>query len=139
MSYLLLRRPATRIVAASLAAVTQGMPSRAVAPDFSSGDIISNFDTTISTGLRASTKGADPALIEVNNGGIGANMINGDDGDQTFDRTLVSSAAQVTHDRGFCYRDYGTFLRGRYFYDHSVNNEDALTTAEKNRSGRDAE
>lgn len=139
MSYLLLRRPATHIVAASLAAVTQGMPSRAVAPDFSSGDIISNVDTTISTGLRASTKGADPALIEVNNGGTGANMINGDDGDQTFDQTLVSSAVQVTHDLELSYRDYGTFLPGRYFYDHSVNNEDALTTAEKNRSARDAE
>jgi hypothetical protein len=123
---------------AAAAALLAWAPA-AVGLDFGRGELTGSFDTTVSVGLRARVESADPALIDIHNGGTGQNLLNADDGDLNFDKGLVSSALKFTHDLEFSYRNYGGFFRGSYFYDHTLENSDELTEAAKDRVGKDAE
>ena len=94
---------------------------------FSSGELQGSLDTTISYGARWRVQDRDKAIIGIANGGT-AYSVNGDDGNLNYDKGLVSNVIKITPELELKYRNYGAFVRGTYFYDFEVMNNDTART-----------
>lgn len=97
------------------------VPSPAFSFEFQSGDVVGNLDSTLSYGLTWRVKDQDPDLIGLANGG-NAFSVNGDDGNQNYDKGIISNVVKLTSEMDLGYRNFGLFLRGTAFYDFE--NED---------------
>jgi hypothetical protein len=110
----------------ALAAVLTVLMAAAVeAVDLSgtSGKYTLRLDTTLSWGAQYRVEDQDQAIIGFPAGGT-AWSVNGDDGDQNFDKGLVSNTVKATIDLDFQTRtgrhNLGIFLRGTGFYDFEL-------------------
>lgn len=111
--------------------------------EFGDGAVTGSFDTTLSTGYTIRVQDQDQNLIGVANGGT-ANSINGDNGNQNYDRgDFTSSNVKALHELELNYENYSIFARGFYFYDWTIQdsstNRTSLSESAERRLGTDFE
>ncbi|KHK64057.1 DUF1302 domain-containing protein [Pseudomonas frederiksbergensis] len=93
---------------------------------FNIGEIEGQFDSALSVGASWSTAKANRDLIGVNNGGKGLSQTS-DDGHLNFKRgETFSKIFKGIHDLELKYGDTGVFVRGKYWYDFELKDEDRL-------------
>ncbi|UUY06539.1 DUF1302 domain-containing protein [Pseudomonas sp. J452] len=93
---------------------------------FNIGEIEGQLDSSLSVGASWSTRGADPDLIGVNNGGQGLSQTT-DDGRLNFKKgETFSKIFKGIHDLELKYGDTGVFVRGKYWYDFELKDESRL-------------
>ncbi|MFL1549316.1 DUF1302 domain-containing protein [Pseudomonas sp. ArH3a] len=108
-------------LAVSLASTLAG-PAFGVS--FNIGEIEGSFDSSLSVGASWSTAGRNKDLIGANNGGKGLSQTS-DDGRLNFDKgDAFSKIFKGIHDLELKYGDTGIFVRGKYWYDFALQNED---------------
>ncbi|MCY1270796.1 hypothetical protein D9M68_112880 [compost metagenome] len=93
---------------------------------FSAGEIEGQFDSTFSIGASWALRDPDAKLIGENNGGKG--FASGtDDGRQNFKQgETFSKIFKGLHELELKYGDSGVFMRGKYWYDFELKDEDRL-------------
>ncbi|ELQ03858.1 DUF1302 domain-containing protein [Pseudomonas syringae] len=107
-------------LAVSLASSLAG-PAFAVT--FNVGEIEGSFDSSLSVGASWSTADPNKNLIGANNGGRGLSQTS-DDGHLNFKRgETFSKIFKGIHDLELKYGDTGVFLRGKYWYDFELKDE----------------
>ncbi|WP_191486143.1 DUF1302 domain-containing protein [Pseudomonas sp. FEN] len=108
-------------LAVSLASTLAG-PAFGVS--FNVGEIEGSFDSSLSLGASWSTQNPNKNLIGVNNGGKGLSQTS-DDGHLNFKAgDAFSKIFKGIHDLELKYGDTGVFVRGKYWYDFALQNED---------------
>lgn len=91
---------------------------------FNIGEIEGSFDSSLSLGASWSTAGRNKDLIGVNNGGKGLSQTS-DDGHLNFNKgQTFSKIFKGIHDLELKYGDTGVFVRGKYWYDFKLKDED---------------
>ncbi|MGB7644376.1 MAG: DUF1302 domain-containing protein [Pseudomonas fluorescens] len=91
---------------------------------FNIGEIEGSFDSSLSVGASWSTAGRNKDLIGANNGGRGLSQTS-DDGHLNFNKgDSFSKIFKGIHDLELKYGDTGIFVRGKYWYDFALQNED---------------
>ena len=115
----LARLPLAVSLASTLAAPAFGVT-------FNIGEIEGQFDSSLSVGASWSTRGADPDLIGLNNGGQGLSQTT-DDSRLNFKKgETFSKIFKGIHDLELKYGDTGVFVRGKYWYDFELKDEERL-------------
>ncbi|VVN26357.1 hypothetical protein PS645_04588 [Pseudomonas fluorescens] len=110
-------------LAVSLASTLAG-PAFGVS--FNVGEIEGQFDSSLSVGASWSTQSPNKNLIGVNNGGRGLSQTS-DDGHLNFKSgETFSKIFKGLHDLELKYGDTGVFVRGKYWYDFELKDEDRL-------------
>ncbi|WP_370601622.1 DUF1302 domain-containing protein [Pseudomonas nitroreducens] len=105
------------------AAVSSGTLPSAFAVSFNIGDIQGQFDSTLSIGASWATANPDKDLIDVTNGGRGFSS-SGDDGRMNFKKgETFSKIFKGVHDLELNYGDTRAFVRGKYWYDFELKDE----------------
>ncbi len=90
---------------------------------FNIGEIEGQFDSSLSVGASWSTAKPDADLIGVNNGGRGLSQTS-DDSHLNFKRgETFSKIFKGIHDLELKYGDTGVFVRGKYWYDFELKDE----------------
>lgn len=90
---------------------------------FNIGEIEGQFDSSLSVGASWSTASPNKDLIGVNNGGRGLSQTS-DDGHLNFKRgKTFSKIFKGIHDLELKYGDTGVFVRGKYWYDFELKDE----------------
>ncbi|MEK1907315.1 MAG: DUF1302 domain-containing protein, partial [Pseudomonas sp.] len=108
------------------AAIALGLPAAAQAVNFNIGEIEGQVDSSLSVGASWSTRGADRDLIGANNGGDGLSQTS-DDGHLNFKKgETFSKIFKGIHDLELKYGDTGVFVRGKYWYDFELKDEQRL-------------
>jgi hypothetical protein len=93
---------------------------------FNIGEIEGQFDSALSVGASWSTRGADPDLIGTVNGGKAASSTS-DDNRLNFKKgETFSKIFKGIHDLQLTYGDTGVFVRGKYWYDFELKDEERL-------------
>lgn len=93
---------------------------------FNIGEIEGQFDSSLSVGASWSTAKPNSDLIGVNNGGKGLSQTS-DDGHLNFKRgETFSKIFKGIHDLELKYGDTGVFVRGKYWYDFELKDENRL-------------
>ena len=107
-------------------AIALGVSAQAQAVNFDIGEIEGQFDSSLSLGASWGTERPNKDFIGINNGGRGYAQT-GDDGRQNFKRgETFSKIFKGIHDLELKYKDTGVFLRGKYWYDFELKDEDRL-------------
>ncbi|AMO77130.1 MULTISPECIES: DUF1302 domain-containing protein [Pseudomonas] len=103
--------------------VVLGLAAPAHAYNFTLGEIEGQLDSSLSFGASWGTSKIDRNLVGINNGGRGPTAT-GDDGRLNFKRgETFSKIFKGIHDLELKYGDYGALLRGRYWYDFELKDE----------------
>ncbi|GLK87728.1 DUF1302 domain-containing protein [Pseudomonas turukhanskensis] len=102
-------------------ATTLATPAFAVT--FNIGEIEGSFDSSLSVGASWSTTGADKDLIGVNNGGNGLSQTSDDSHLNFKSGETFSKIFKGIHDLELKYGDTGVFVRGKYWYDFELKDE----------------
>ncbi|MCO7516516.1 DUF1302 domain-containing protein [Pseudomonas guariconensis] len=99
------------------------LASPAFGVSFNIGEIEGQFDSSLSVGASWSTAKPNKNLIGVNNGGRGLSQTS-DDGHLNFKRgETFSKIFKGIHDLELKYGDTGVFVRGKYWYDFELKDE----------------
>ena len=99
------------------------LASPAFAVSFNIGEIEGQFDSSLSVGASWSTANPNSNLIGANNGGKGLSQTS-DDGHLNFKkRETYSKIFKGIHDLELKYGDTGIFVRGKYWYDFELKDE----------------
>jgi hypothetical protein len=134
------RLPAT--VVAIVVAVALVMPFSVEAVSFGKGNFNGTWDTTISFGTTMRDEDPDPDLIGLPEGG-NAFSVNGDDGNLNYLDGTVSAVVKLTTELELNYKNFGSFVRFRGFFDEIAENRDTdrtpLSDAAKKRVGSRAD
>lgn len=105
-------------------AVALGSCAQAQAVSFNIGEIEGQFDSSLSIGASWGMRDADKDLVGVSNGGRGQSST-GDDGRLNFKKgETFSKIFKGIHDLELKYGDTGVFVRGKYWYDFELKDED---------------
>lgn len=92
--------------------------------NFNIGEIEAQFDSSLSVGASWATAKPNQDLIGANNGGHGLSQTS-DDSHLNFKRgETFSKIFKGVHDLELRYGDAGAFLRGKYWYDFELKDED---------------
>lgn len=104
-------------------AVCAAMAGQAHAVSFQVGELEGQFDSSLSIGASWAASRPASHLIGTNNGGTGSSTTS-DDGRMNFKRgETFSKIFKGVHDLDLRYRDYGFFVRGKYWYDFELKDE----------------
>lgn len=107
-------------------AVALGTATPAYAVTFNIGEIEGQFDSAMSVGASWSMADRDMDLVGAANGGSGFTQT-GDDGRLNFKKgETFSKIFKGIHDLELRYGDSGAFIRGKYWYDFELKDEDRL-------------
>lgn len=107
-------------------AVALGTAAPAYAVNFNIGEIEGQFDSSMSVGASWSMADRDMDLVGKSNGGRGYTQT-GDDGRLNFKKgETFSKIFKGVHDLELRYRDSGAFIRGKYWYDFELKDENRL-------------
>lgn len=149
----------TKVASAVLLAMAVAKPASAVEFDLGSG-WAGSFDSTFTIGTSFRIEDIDPNNVgRYNNqtflipGQFGPTDIdpivgrwsnNGDDGNLNFEEGVISQIFKAVHELDLRYEDqFGAFVRGRYFYDAELMDNDRdfrqLTDSALDQHGSDAE
>jgi len=105
-------------------AVALGCTAQAQAVSFNIGEIEGQFDSSLSVGASWGMRNADPSLVGTVNGGTGQ-ASTGDDNRLNFKKgETFSKIFKGIHDLQLKYGDSGVFVRGKYWYDFELQDED---------------
>ncbi|OOV98273.1 DUF1302 domain-containing protein [Pseudomonas sp. MF4836] len=105
-------------------AVAMGCCGQAQAVAFNIGEIEGHFDSSLSVGASWGMRNADKDYVGTVNGGT-AQSSTGDDGRLNFKRgETFSKIFKGLHDLELKYGDSGVFVRGKYWYDFELKDED---------------
>ncbi|AZE57407.1 Type V secretory pathway, adhesin AidA [Pseudomonas synxantha] len=105
-------------------AVAMGCCAQAHAVSFNIGEIEGQFDSSLSVGASWGMRDADKSLVSTVNGGTGQ-ASTGDDGRLNFKKgETFSKIFKGLHDLELKYGDTGVFVRGKYWYDFELKDED---------------
>ncbi|MGH8396516.1 MAG: DUF1302 domain-containing protein, partial [Pseudomonas sp.] len=105
-------------------AVALGCCAQAQAVSFNIGEIEGQFDSSLSVGASWGMRDADKKLVGIPNGGTGQ-ASTGDDGRLNFKKgETFSKIFKGIHDLELKYGDSGVFVRGKYWYDFELQDED---------------
>ena len=105
-------------------AVALGCCAQAQAVSFNIGEIEGQFDSSLSVGASWGMRDADKKLVGTVNGGTGQ-ASTGDDGRLNFKKgETFSKIFKGLHDLELKYGDTGVFVRGKYWYDFELQDED---------------
>ncbi|MEO8491324.1 DUF1302 domain-containing protein [Pseudomonas sp.] len=105
-------------------AVALGCCAQAQAVSFNIGEIEGQFDSSLSVGASWGMRDADKKLVGTPNGGTGQ-ASTGDDGRLNFKKgETFSKIFKGIHDLELKYGDSGVFVRGKYWYDFELQDED---------------
>ncbi|HEX4917111.1 MAG TPA: DUF1302 domain-containing protein [Limnobacter sp.] len=126
--------------------IAVGLFTAAMAPaqakDFQIGDFDLSVNSTISAGTSFRIQGADRALYSPGNSnaeglrGTGASNT-GDDGNLNFDKgDPFSTIIKGVHDFDLKKDNYGFFSRVKWFYDHTLNNDEVFHGHEPTSNAR---
>ncbi|WP_137819169.1 DUF1302 domain-containing protein [Pseudomonas sp. 2FG] len=108
------------------AAIALGLSSGVQAVTFNIGEVEGQLDSSLSVGASWSMRGADPELIGGHNGGEGLSQTS-DDGRLNFKKgETFSKIFKGIHDLELRYGDSGAFIRGKYWYDFELKDEQRL-------------
>ena len=100
------------------AAIPLIMAAQAQGIEFYAGGVEANLDSEISIGQSWRTR--DPSAA-------GLSDVNEDDGNIRYaDGDTISQIFKGNHDLQVTYENYGAFVRGKYWYDAELENDDAL-------------
>ena len=100
------------------AAIPLIMAAQAQGIEFYAGGVEANLDSEISIGQSWRTR--DPSAA-------GLSDVNEDDGNIRYaDGDTISQIFKGSHDLQVTYENYGAFVRGKYWYDAELENDDAL-------------
>lgn len=104
--------------------LASSLATPAFALTFNVGEIEGQFDSSLSIGSSWSTQNPDRNLIGSNNGGHGLSQTT-DDGHLNFKAgQSFSQIFKGIHDLELKYGDSGVFLRGKYWYDFKLQDDD---------------
>ncbi|WP_422421866.1 DUF1302 domain-containing protein [Pseudomonas sp. GZD-222] len=104
-------------------ALSAGPFSEAFAVSFSAGELQGQFDSALSIGSSWSTQSPSNKLIDSSNGGRGFSS-SGDDGRLNFKKgETFSKIFKGVHDLELSYGDTRAFVRGKYWYDFELKDE----------------
>lgn len=107
-------------------AVALGIASPAYAVTFNIGEVEGQLDSAMSVGASWSMADRDADLVGIANGGNGYTQT-GDDNRLNFKKgETFSKIFKGIHDLELRYRDSGAFIRGKYWYDFELKDEDRL-------------
>ncbi|HCH76484.1 type V secretory pathway, adhesin AidA [Stutzerimonas stutzeri] len=107
-------------------AVALGTAAPAYAVNFNIGELEGQFDSSMSVGASWSMADRDMDLVGLANGGTGYTQT-GDDGRLNFKKgETFSKIFKGVHDLELRYRDSGAFIRGKYWYDFELKDENRL-------------
>ena len=107
-------------------AIVLGTAAPAQAVNFNIGEIEGQLDSSLSVGASWSMRSADPDLIGEANGGTGFTQT-GDDGRLNFKKgETFSKIFKGIHDLELKYGDTAVFVRGKYWYDFELKDEQRL-------------
>ncbi len=107
-------------------AIALSTAAPAYAVNFNIGEIEGQFDSSMSIGASWSMADRDMDLVGINNGGTGYTQT-GDDGRLNFKKgETFSKIFKGVHDLELRYRDSGAFVRGKYWYDFELKDENRL-------------
>jgi hypothetical protein len=118
-------RTAGAIVLAGILAMVFTAPAEGIDLSGKGSNFSLNLDITLSYGARYRMEDPDLAIIGTAAGGT-AYSVNGDDGDQNFEKgTIVSNTPKATIDLSFSSNPnkahkFGFFVRGSAFYDYAL-------------------
>ncbi len=105
-------------------AVALGFSAHAHAVNFNIGEVEGQFDSSLSVGASWGTDKIDQDLVGINNGGRGFSATS-DDGRLNYQRgKTFSKIFKGIHDLELKYGDSGVFVRGKYWYDFELKDED---------------
>ncbi len=112
-----------KFLGAALLTIGAAVASPTHAIEFKIGEIQGSFDSTLSVGASWRVANIDKDQIAIVNGG-NAVSVNYDDGDLNFKRgETFSKIFKGSHELELTYKNYGAFVRGRYFYDFELQDE----------------
>jgi hypothetical protein len=112
-----------RLARLSLASFASAIAAPASGVSFNIGEIEALLDSSLSISASWSTAKRDSDYIGANNGGSGALPIS-DDGRLNFKRgETFSKLFEGVHDLELKYADSGVFVRGKYWYDFELKDE----------------
>jgi len=104
-------------------AITTTPFTEAFAASFTLGELQGQFDSALSIGTSWSTQSASNKLIDISNGGSGFSS-SGDDGRLNFKKgETFSKIFKGVHDLELNYGDTRAFVRGKYWYDFELKDE----------------
>jgi hypothetical protein len=103
-------------------ATTLATPAFAVS--FNIGEIEGSFDSSLSVGASWSTQSPDKDFIGSNNGGNGLSQTSDDSHLNFKSGETFSKIFKGIHDLELKYGDTGVFVRGKYWYDFELKDED---------------
>ncbi|PKA68161.1 uncharacterized protein DUF1302 [Pseudomonas baetica] len=120
-------RAIEKLLKPSCLSVAVGLASSAALPafafTFNAGEIEGQFDSSLSVGASWGLEDADPKLIGRNNGGKGF-APGSDDGRLNFNKgETFSKIFKGLHELELKYGDTGVFVRGKYWYDFELKDE----------------
>ncbi len=105
-------------------AVSLAVAQQAGAIDFSHGEIEGTFNSQLSIGSSWSLEDPSQKTIALSNGGSGYSSAS-DDGKQNFKKgDAFSQIFKGIHELNLNYRNYGAFVRGKYWYDYRLKKGD---------------
>lgn len=117
-------RPGIFLPSTLAIAIALGLSAPAYAVSFDIGEIEGQIDSSLSVGASWGTAKIDKDLVGINNGGRGFSAT-GDDGRLNFKRgKTFSKIVKGIHDLELKYGDTGVFVRGKYWYDFQLKDED---------------
>ena len=98
--------------------------AQALSFDFADGEVQGRINTSLSTGLSISTQDPDKDLLPTAYGGS-AGGINANDGKQNFQAgDVISNVIKGSTDASVNYKNFGAFVRAKYWYDHELENKE---------------
>lgn len=103
--------------------LASALAAPAMAVNFQIGEIEGSFDSSLSVGASWSTAERDKKFIGNANGGTGYTQT-GDDGRLNFKKgDSFSKIFKGLHDLELRYKDSGMFVRGKYWYDFKLHDQ----------------
>ncbi len=115
------------LIAAAITVPISLMSAATHAITFSSGEISGSFSTQLSLGSMWRMEGQDKDLLSpgnTNSKGKASSSVT-DDGNLNFDNgDMISLLFKGRHDLALNYKNYGSFVRFRYWYDHELEEGD---------------
>jgi hypothetical protein len=103
--------------------LASALAAPAMAINFNIGEIEGSFDSSLSVGASWSTASRDKRFIGNANGGTGYTQT-GDDGRLNFKKgDSFSKIFKGLHDLELRYKDSGLFVRGKYWYDFKLQDQ----------------
>ena len=116
-----LRATVLGLVGAAAILALASVPAHAV--DFQKGELQGSWDTTLSWGAQFRLDDPDQRLIGLANGGS-AYSVNGDDGNLNYGTGIFSNVVKLTTELELRYKNFGTFVRFRGFFDEEAGRVD---------------